>query len=326
MELRHLRYFIAAVEEGSFLGAAERMNVAQPALSRRIRDLEATLACSLLTRSPRGVAPTRAGAAFYREARALLEGLDQAAQRARRMGLDQGRLARMGLVQTSSKYGFIRQAIADFRMQRPDAALSFLRSSSQELALALRDGRVDLTLLYERHLGAQGFGERLIHRERYVVAAHPRHQLAHGGPVELAALAGEPLVWLARRDNLDHHDALMQRCRLHGLEPVIAHAATSHEEQIELTVASEGACLTPASTMLSAPAGDLAFRPLEGLPMELHLSLAWDPDLAAQPGADLLARLNAAIDAHQEELASGACAWAQLVGHQVVLPPDPAEE
>lgn len=322
MELKHLRYFIAAVEEGSFLGAAERMNIAQPALSRRIRDLETTLACNLLTRSPRGVAPTRAGAAFYREARAILEALDQAAQRARRMGQDQGRLARMGLVQTSSKYDFIRRAIADFRAERSDAALAFVRSSSGELALALREGRVDMTLLYERRLGAQGYGERLIHRERYVLAAHPRHPLAGEGEVELAALAGEPLVWLARRDHLDHHDALLQRCRLHGLEPVIAHAATSHEEQIELVAASEGACLTPASTMLSAPAGGLAFRPLDDLPMELHLSLAWDPDLPGTPGADLLARLNAAIDRHQADLAAGSCPWAQLMGRQVVLPPE----
>ena len=80
MELRHLRYFVAAVEEGSMQGAASRMNVAQPALSRRIRDLEIRTGCDLLTRGARGVTPTRAGASLYRDALRLLEGLDEARQ------------------------------------------------------------------------------------------------------------------------------------------------------------------------------------------------------------------------------------------------------
>ena len=61
MELKHLRYFVAAVEEGSLLAAAERLAIAQPALSRRIQDLEAELGCALLTRSVRGVTPTGVG-------------------------------------------------------------------------------------------------------------------------------------------------------------------------------------------------------------------------------------------------------------------------
>ena len=78
MELRHLRYFVAAVEEGSMQGAAGRMNVAQPALSRRIRDLEIRIGCDLLIRGARGVTPTRAGTSLYRDALKLLEGLDEA--------------------------------------------------------------------------------------------------------------------------------------------------------------------------------------------------------------------------------------------------------
>ena len=85
MELRHLRYFIAAVEEGSLQGAAQKLNVAQPALSRRIRDLEARIGCDLLTRGARGVAPTRAGASLYRDALRALERLDEARHRALRI-------------------------------------------------------------------------------------------------------------------------------------------------------------------------------------------------------------------------------------------------
>ena len=76
MDFRLLRYFIATVEEGSLQGASRRMNIAQPALSRRIRDLALNLDCALLVRGPRGVVVTPAGQAFYEDAVALVKGLD----------------------------------------------------------------------------------------------------------------------------------------------------------------------------------------------------------------------------------------------------------
>ena len=96
MELKHLRYFRTAVDEGSLQAAAARLNVAQPALSRRVRDLEALLGCDLLVRGARGVVPTRAGLALYRDTVRLFGDLDEAVQRARRLGLEQGRGVRMG--------------------------------------------------------------------------------------------------------------------------------------------------------------------------------------------------------------------------------------
>ena len=103
MELKHLRYFKAAVEEGSLQAAAARLNVAQPALSRRVRDLEALLGCDLLVRGARGVAPTRAGLALYRDTVRVFGELDEAVQRARRLGLEQGRGVRMGLAPTVAR-------------------------------------------------------------------------------------------------------------------------------------------------------------------------------------------------------------------------------
>lgn len=325
METRHLRYFVAAVEEGSLRGAAQRMNVAQPALSRRIRDLEASLACALLERHTHGVRPTRAGAHFYGEALVLLDGLDRATQHVGRMAAEQSRPVRLGLVQTSTKYGFVRDAIAGSSDNRPQHGLDYSRASSAALAVALREGRIDLTLLYERHPGATGLRERLIHKERYVAAMHPAHRLGGSGALELARLSGEPLVWLSRRDNPDHHDGLLQQCRLHGLEPRIGHSATSHDEQIELAIVSAGLCLTPASTMLSVPPGRLLFRPLSRFAMELHLSLAWNTDTETMPGAGLLNGFQTAIDRHQAAIHEGTLSWARLDGHKMVLLPDDDE-
>ncbi|CAN7543170.1 LysR family transcriptional regulator [Phenylobacterium sp. LjRoot219] len=321
MDIRHLRYFTAAVEEGSLQGAAQRMHVAQPALSRRIRDLEADLGCELLTRGVRGVTATPAGAAFYRDALALLAGLDEAAQRARRIGREHEEGVRLGLVHTSRKYAFLQEATAAWRAGEPTGGLAFVRGLSPELAHALVEGRLDMTLLFERRIGAEAFDERLIHRERYVLAAHPSHRLAQPGAADLAVLSGEPLVWLSRSDNGDSHDALLQQCRLHGLEPAIAQLTHSHEEQIELTTVSGGACLTPASTLLSTPAGALVFRPLPKFEMELSLSLAWRRDLGGSLAGRLLAELHQAIDRHQDAIRGGRSPWARLDGCAVVRVP-----
>ena len=318
MDVRRLRYFVTAIEEGSLHGAAQRLRIAQPALSRRIRDLEIDLGCDLLVRGSRGITPTQAGATLYRDAVQLLAGLEDAGRRARRVGSEQGGAVRLGLMPGVRKYAFAQQVVSRHEADGADRDVAFMRAASVELAGALREGRLDLALLYERHLGSAEFGERLIHRERYVLAAHPAHRLARPAPLELADLSGERLVWLSRHDTEGDQDRLLQSCRLHGLEPSIAHTARSHEEQLDLTVISAGACLTPASTILAQVPGQLVFRPIPHFRMELPFSLAWHRNGASPPATDLLARFHEAIDTHQAALGRGEVGWARLHGHELL--------
>src|ERR1700721_2281645 len=87
VELRHLRYFIAVAEEGSFINAAERrLHTSQPSLSRQIRDLESEVGIKLLERKARGIALTAAGQVFLDHARLVLMKLDAAGDAAGRTG------------------------------------------------------------------------------------------------------------------------------------------------------------------------------------------------------------------------------------------------
>ena len=305
-------------------GAAHGAHVSQPALSRRIRDLEVELGCDLFVRTARGITPTRAGAALYRRAVNVMEDLDQACQGARRIGREQANLARLGLVQTSRKLSFVRNAIAEFDREQQGKTISLSRGVSSDLSARLREGQLDITLLYERRIDARGFRERPIHIERYVLALHPSHRLAVHEPVRLADLVGEPLVWFSRGGKSEGKDLLIQQCRLHGLEPTIAHVAESFEGQIDLVTATSGACLTPALTMASVSPGALVFRPLPGFETGMALSLAWSEELSPSATA-LLGYLHTALDRHQSMITSGDAEWARLMGHEVVRVPASSE-
>ena len=326
MDFRLLRYFIATIEEGSVQGAARRMNVAQPALSRRIRDLERTLGSRLVERGPRGIVPTRAGRAFYEEAVALVRHLDRAMHEVRRIGLEQGRAMRLGLVQTARKYAFLGEAVAAFVAEETHPEIAYLRATSAELLEALRGGALDATVLYERRIRSARLEERLIHRESYVLAVHPGHPLAGEGPVAIADIAGQPLVWLGRQSENREQDVLLQQCRLHGLEPAVAQLAESHEEQVDLATVSRGACLTPASTVLSTRPGQLLFRPFRDFGMTIDLTLGWTREPENPAVAAMLRHLHAAIDRHQAGLADGSAAWASLIGHRIASPGEPAPD
>lgn len=316
MELKHLSYFRAAVEEGSLQGAAARLNVAQPALSRRVRDLEAELGCQLLERGARGITPTRAGMALYRDTVRMFDDLQETRQRVRRLGLEHGHGVRVGLAPTiARKYPFLGSALDAFASQHRDSTVAFRPAGSAELVGNLREGAIDLALLYEQRADSTRTSDRLVHREAYVLAVHPAHPLAVAGAAELADLTGQPLVWLARQDMADRFNPMALQLRRHGLEPAIAQIVDTFEQQIDITIASAGVCLTPASTRLSVPAGKLHFRALPRLDTTIDLTLIWPSDGVSEKARDLLDLLHAEIDRHQADLARPDKEWMILDGH-----------
>src|SRR3954470_16761966 len=119
MELRHLRYFVAVAEELHFSRAARRLHLAQPPLSRQIKQLEDDLGVRLLERTKRRVELTAAGRVFLDDARRLLSQADEAVAAARRVGRGEtGRLA-VGFI-GSATYGVLPEILRVFHRRFPD--------------------------------------------------------------------------------------------------------------------------------------------------------------------------------------------------------------
>src|SRR3954466_9311832 len=123
MELRHLRYFVAVAEEGSFSGAAPRLRVAQPALSKQIRDLEVELGTVLLERGPRGVILTAAGRAFLVEARHTLDVASRAVAFARGAAVGRDSPLRFAHGEVAAYGTALENLLAAFRDANPDAQI-----------------------------------------------------------------------------------------------------------------------------------------------------------------------------------------------------------
>src|SRR6202521_5656557 len=120
---RHLRYFVAVGEEQHYGRAAERLHVAQPALSRQIQDLEKEMGFVLFDRLPRGVRLNAAGKLFLTDARRILQDVDEAKLRAERIAHGKAGTLRIGIATAVSWHGLVVDSFREFRRRQPDAEL-----------------------------------------------------------------------------------------------------------------------------------------------------------------------------------------------------------
>src|SRR5262245_8982390 len=141
MESRELRYFVAVAEELHFGRAAERLNMAQPPLSRAIQQLERRVGVPLLERDRRGVALTPAGATMLTEARHAIDAVDAAVRRTRRAAGDTGRLV------LATKAGASHQLLKDLLDANPGPVDVLLCEVGEQWRL-LRDGRADAAIMH----------------------------------------------------------------------------------------------------------------------------------------------------------------------------------
>eukprot|EP01037_Dinobryon_pediforme_P020807 gene20807-21515_t len=147
MDLRQLRYFVAIVEQGSLSRAAAALNVAQPALSLHVRNMEADLGTPLLFRNPQGVIPTEAGQILLRNARIIMDQFAIAQEEIRGHEAEPTGEVKLGLPGTISQILSVPLIIAA-RQKYPKIKLRIAEAMSGFITEWIRDGHIDLAVLY----------------------------------------------------------------------------------------------------------------------------------------------------------------------------------
>ncbi len=199
MELRQLRYFVRIVELGSMSRAALDLDMVQSALSQQVSRLESELSTRLLQRTPRGVVPTEAGVAFFREAQLTLRHAEQAVRSAQQARLS-GSVS-VGLAPTTSAMlGLpMMQAMC---ARYPDVRLHMVEGMSGHLTDMLNARALDMAVLFDARLHggqARAGGRRwqvhpLIEEELFLIRARGHHPEPLPPQMALADLAGESLI------------------------------------------------------------------------------------------------------------------------------------
>ena len=258
MELRHLRYFVAIAEEGSFSGAAERLWVAQPGLSTQIRRLEAELGVTLLTRHTRGVDLTTAGDLFLERARTVLAAADAALSTGPDLEAGLAGSIRLGLA-TEAGWRLAPELLAEFGRARPGVELTVFESFGGTLLRDLRDARLDAVLAPSTFGSGELLGQR-VGREPWLVLVGPGHPLADAsGPVAARELDGEPVVVTGHRDGAAYDRGVAETLAGLGVAPVLQRGGAG-PALFESVVSGEALALATTPT---AARGGMVARPLD---------------------------------------------------------------
>jgi DNA-binding transcriptional LysR family regulator len=203
LETRELRYFVAVAvaEELHFGRAAERLGIAQPPLSRAIRQLEQRLDVRLLDRDRRGVALTDAGRVLLREGRTALAAVEAAARRTRRAADPERRLV---LATKAGASHELLQRLLDAAANEPGATpVEVLLCEVGEQAGLLRDGSADVALMHRPVDDLAGFDTEDLRTEGQVAIVPARHPLATRDHLTLADVSAVPDLPIARWPRLD---------------------------------------------------------------------------------------------------------------------------
>ena len=269
MELRQLVYFDAVVRHGGFSRAAERLRVAQPAVSAQIKQLETELGTTLLQRTTRRVTLTEAGEVFLARARQALEQLDRA-----RADLDELSTVRRGQVRIGATLILgsldLPSALAQFRRRYPGVSLALQTGLIAELLGTLHAGEVDLVLgPVHTGLPAHFLADTLVDESLVLVTA-AGHPLAAGRVVTLAAVRDEPFVCLRAGSGL--HGILCAAAAAEGFVPRIEFETYSPASIRELVAAGLGVALL-ATSAARAPGPAIGVHRLDRPPWHPPIGL-----------------------------------------------------
>ena len=276
MELRHLRYFVTVAELLNFTKAATRLRVAQPALSRQIRDLETELGAPLLERGPRFVKLTEAGATFLPEAKAVLQRVDEATQAVRAVARGERGQIHVGYA-PSPTVELLPCALHSFQNLAPGVRVNLHDLSSEEMLRGLHDGRLDLCLMVRvpaRSL--RGLKFELLREYPTSVAMSPNHAFTRLKKIPLKHLVHEPLLAFSRADYPEYHTMLDEIFQSLGSRPRIVEEHDSAPGLIAATEIGRGLAIVP-SVMGILAGGRIQLRPLQPPAAPLAVGITYNP-------------------------------------------------
>jgi DNA-binding transcriptional LysR family regulator len=261
VEVRHLRYIVASARNGSFSAAAQELNVQQPIVSKRIKELEQGLGgVALFDRSTAGARLTPAGEEFIVAARRILEDVERLRERMKASAAGKAGRVVVGFYKSLSTGGF-RAALRDFRRQHPEIEVELVESPFVELSAAVLSGAIDTAII----LGDAGKCEAMesvaLWSDQLVVALPEDHPLAEKPVIYWPELKRERFIITHHDPGPDIRVVLLRHLAAPSDHPEIVTRRLSRESLLSEVADGQGIALQCESAVGLSCLG-VVFRPL----------------------------------------------------------------
>lgn len=272
IDLRHLRAFEAVAEELHFRRAAERLNLAQPALSRTIQQLEESVGEVLLLRSNRRVELTEAGRVFLAGSRTVFEHLESAVHDARKAGAGQIGQLRIGYTDFAVS-GQLPPILDGFHRDYPQIRAELVFGSTQQQLELLKGGSIEFAFITGPLLDPN-IDSIEVQRDRFVAVLPQRHPLAEQSEVSLSDLAQEPFVMGVMSHWSHYRRQLDALCISAGFLPQVVQEAYNSEGVFGFVAANIGVTVHLESAGNFNRKG-VVLIPLKGVDARVCTLAAW---------------------------------------------------
>jgi DNA-binding transcriptional LysR family regulator len=275
MELRRFKYMAVLAEELHFGRAAERLGIAQPALTQQIQALERDLGVQLFQRTKRSVRLTVAGRVTLDEAIRTLQQADRTALVARQAGRGQLGHIEIGFVGSAVFSGVLSKAIFHFREANPMVELRLNELGILQQLSDVGSGRLDLGIV---RLPVKSLpldvGISTLFRESIILAVPAQHPLARRKQIALDVLRDEPFVAVQIQEGVGFNAQVAELCAMGGLSPKVTQRAGQFVTLAGMVAGGLGVAFVPDSLRhLQIP--DVVYRPLAEIAQQSELAVVF---------------------------------------------------
>ena len=285
MDIKDMRAFYAIVEEGNISHAAQRLDIAQPALSRQMKRLETSLGVQLFERGSRRIRLTDAGRVMYSRVEHILGMVDGTVREITEIGSGIAGSVRLGTITTSGAL-LLPELISEFHSRYPNVTYQIWEAEGARI-LELLDNRVIEIGITRTQVDSKVYESIVLPNEPLVLIMNKEQEIgAAGDKVELKELKDQPIIIPLRWQSV-----FIANCRKLGFEPNIVCVSDSIVQDLLLAKMGMGMALLPVSSKTLLTDGNLIYKKLIEPEMSTHTVIAWLKNRTLSSSSEHLIRL-----------------------------------
>jgi DNA-binding transcriptional LysR family regulator len=285
MDIKDMRAFYAIVEEGNISHAAQRLDIAQPALSRQMKRLETSLGVQLFERGSRRIRLTDAGRVMYTRVEHILGMVDGTVREITEIGSGIAGSIRLGTITTSGAL-LLPELISEFHSRYPNVTYQIWEAEGARI-LELLDNRVIEIGITRTQVDSKVYESIVLPNEPLVLIMNKEQEIgAASDKVELKELKDQPIIIPLRWQSV-----FIANCRKLGFEPNIVCVSDSIVHDLLLAKMGMGMALLPVSSKTLLTDGNLIYKKLIEPEMSTHTVIAWLKNRTLSSSSEHLIRL-----------------------------------